>query len=85
VTADSYVPDGEDRFSFGIRTVGWQSVDRFGGATRPPVPADRTVGYDLRFAIEAKPDEPRGDILACAESSFIGGAELVVDGGLSQI
>jgi hypothetical protein len=83
VTADSYVPDSEERFSFGIWTVGWQGV--FGGATRPPVPADRTAGYDLRFAIEPKPDEPRGDILASAESSFTGGAELVVDGGLSQI
>jgi xylose isomerase len=43
VTADSYVPVPEDRFSFGIWTVGWQGVDVFGGATRPPMAADRAV------------------------------------------
>jgi xylose isomerase len=112
VTTDRYVPTSEDRFSFGIWTVGWQGVDVFGGATRPPMPADRAVRklaelgaktyvcwggrdgaesgaakdirsaldrlaeafdvltgyvldqrYDLRFAIEPKPNEPRGDIL----------------------
>jgi xylose isomerase len=28
---------------FGIWTVGWQGVDVFGGATRPPMPAERAV------------------------------------------
>ena len=30
-----YVPSREDRFSFGIWTVGWQGVDVFGSAVRP--------------------------------------------------
>src|ERR1700729_3264300 len=41
--ADRYAPVPEDRFSFGIWTVGWQGVDVFGGATRPPMPAERAV------------------------------------------
>ena len=112
MTTEKYVPRREDHFSFGIWTVGWQGVDVFGGAVRPPMPADRAVrklaelgagvyvcwggrdgaesgaakdiraaldrlkeafdvlcqyvldqGYGLRFAIEPKPNEPRGDIL----------------------
>jgi xylose isomerase len=43
MTADPYVPSREDHFSFGIWTVGWQGVDVFGGAVRPPMPADRAV------------------------------------------
>ena len=43
MTADAYVPTPEDKFSFGIWTVGWQGVDVFGGAVRPPMPADRAV------------------------------------------
>ena len=43
MTADRYVPSREDHFSFGIWTVGWQGVDVFGGAVRPPMPADRAV------------------------------------------
>jgi xylose isomerase len=43
VPADRYVPAREDKFSFGIWTVGWQGVDVFGGATRPPMPAERAV------------------------------------------
>jgi xylose isomerase len=43
VTADAYVPTREDKFSFGIWTVGWQGVDVFGGPVRPPMPADRAV------------------------------------------
>jgi xylose isomerase len=43
VTADRFVPAPEDRFSFGIWTVGWQGVDVFGGATRPYMPAERAV------------------------------------------
>jgi xylose isomerase len=40
---DSYVPAKEDKFSFGIWTVGWQGVDVFGSAVRPPMAADRAV------------------------------------------
>jgi xylose isomerase len=43
VTDDRYVPSRDDLFSFGIWTVGWQGVDVFGGATRPPMPAERAV------------------------------------------
>jgi xylose isomerase len=32
-----YTPTREDRFSFGLWTVGWQGVDVFGGAVRPPL------------------------------------------------
>src|SRR5204863_9379963 len=35
--ADHWVPTREDRFSFGLWTVGWQGVDVFGGAVRPPL------------------------------------------------
>jgi hypothetical protein len=38
-----YIPTREDRFSFGIWTVGWQGVDVFGPAVRPPMPAERAV------------------------------------------
>jgi xylose isomerase len=41
--ADRFAPVPEDRFSFGIWTVGWQGVDVFGGPTRPPMAADRAV------------------------------------------
>jgi xylose isomerase len=40
---DPYAPRREDRFSFGIWTVGWQGVDVFGTAVRPPMAADRAV------------------------------------------
>ncbi len=43
MNADRYVPTPADRFSFGIWTVGWQGVDVFGPAVRPPMPADRAV------------------------------------------
>jgi xylose isomerase len=43
MTADRYAPARADRFSFGIWTVGWQGVDVFGPAVRPPMPADRAV------------------------------------------
>jgi xylose isomerase len=43
MTAGSYVPSRADHFSFGIWTVGWQGVDVFGSAVRPPMPADRAV------------------------------------------
>jgi xylose isomerase len=43
MSEDPYKPTPEDRFSFGIWTVGWQGVDVFGPATRAPMPADRAV------------------------------------------
>jgi xylose isomerase len=43
MSADKYVPSREDHFSFGIWTVGWQGVDVFGSAVRPPLPAERAV------------------------------------------
>jgi len=43
VSTDSYAPAPADRFSFGIWTVGWQGVDVFGSAIRPPMPAERAV------------------------------------------
>jgi xylose isomerase len=43
VAGDPFVPRPRDRFSFGIWTVGWQGVDVFGTAIRPPMPADRAV------------------------------------------
>ena len=36
-----FTPTREDKFSFGLWTVGWQGVDVFGSAARPPLdPAD---------------------------------------------
>jgi xylose isomerase len=32
-----YTPTRDDRFSFGLWTVGWQARDPFGDATRPPM------------------------------------------------
>jgi xylose isomerase len=43
VSTEQYQPSQEDRFSFGIWTVGWQGVDVFGTAVRPPMPAERAV------------------------------------------
>ena len=34
---DEYTPTPADRFSFGLWTVGWQGVDVFGTAVRPPL------------------------------------------------
>src|ERR1700728_2177357 len=42
-TGTRYVPTPADKFSFGIWTVGWQGVDVFGSAVRPPMPAERAV------------------------------------------
>jgi xylose isomerase len=33
-----FTPTREDKFSFGLWTVGWQGVDVFGGAVRPAMP-----------------------------------------------
>src|ERR1700747_1842274 len=43
MTTDAYVPAREDKFSFGIWTVGWQGVDVFRRAVRPAMPAGRGV------------------------------------------
>ncbi len=43
MNAETYIPTSADRFSFGIWTVGWQGVDVFGTAVRPPMPAERAV------------------------------------------
>jgi xylose isomerase len=43
VSTDRFAPTPADKFSFGIWTVGWQGVDVFGGAIRPPMPAERAV------------------------------------------
>ena len=32
---NDYTPRPEDKFSFGLWTVGWQGVDVFGPASRP--------------------------------------------------
>src|SRR5215472_8957114 len=42
-THPALTPTPQDRFSFGIWTVGWQGVDVFGSAVRPPMPAERAV------------------------------------------
>ncbi|WP_412075647.1 xylose isomerase [Streptomyces xanthophaeus] len=39
----SHTPTPEDKFSFGIWTVGWDARDVFGDATRAPIPAERAV------------------------------------------
>lgn len=70
-----YTPVPEDRFSFGIWTVGWQGVDVFGPGTRPPMPADRAVrklaeigAYGVNFHdndvfdFDASPAERQGKI-----------------------
>jgi len=43
VSTERYAPAPADKFSFGIWTVGWQGVDVFGSAIRPPMPAERAV------------------------------------------
>jgi xylose isomerase len=43
VSTDAYFPAPADHFSFGIWTVGWQGVEVFGPAVRPPMAADRAV------------------------------------------
>src|SRR3954449_804072 len=35
--SDDFTPTREDRFSFGLWTVGWQGVDVFGGVIRAPL------------------------------------------------
>ncbi len=38
-----YVPTRDDRFSFGLWTIGWQARDMFGEATRAPLDAVEAV------------------------------------------
>ena len=40
---DAYTPVPEDRFTFGLWTVGWQARDPFGEATRPPLDPAETL------------------------------------------
>jgi len=40
---DVYTPTREDRFTFGLWTVGWPAADPFGVATRPPLDPVETV------------------------------------------
>ncbi|WP_134768793.1 xylose isomerase [Nocardioides sp. 1609] len=37
MTTDRYTPAPEDKFSFGLWTVGWEGVDVFGPASRAPI------------------------------------------------
>jgi xylose isomerase len=39
----SYEPSRDDRFTFGLWTVGWQARDPFGDATRPPLDPAESV------------------------------------------
>lgn len=39
----SLIPTPEDRFSFGLWTMGWQAQDPFGGPTRPPLDTTKVV------------------------------------------
>jgi xylose isomerase len=39
-----YTPTPADKFTFGLWTVGWQGVDVFGGAVRPPMDPAYAVG-----------------------------------------
>ncbi|MEO3783251.1 xylose isomerase [Actinocorallia sp. B10E7] len=39
----AYKPKPEDRFTFGLWTVGWQARDPFGDATRPPLDPSETL------------------------------------------
>ena len=58
VTADAYAPTPGDKFSFGIWTVGWQGVDVFGGAVRPPM-AGGPGGPQARRAGRLRGEFPR--------------------------
>ena len=55
-----YTPTPDDKFSFGLWTVGWQGVDVFGPASRPlldPVQATYKLpsGFDLETAALLEP------------------------------
>src|SRR5262245_3203345 len=38
-----FTPTPQDKFTFGLWTVGWQARDPFGDATRPPLDPSETV------------------------------------------
>ena len=40
---NDYQPSREDKFSFGLWTVGWQAQDVFGGPTRAPLDSVEAV------------------------------------------
>ena len=40
---DALTPTPEDKFTFGLWTVGWQARDPFGDATRPALDPAETV------------------------------------------
>jgi xylose isomerase len=40
---DSFTPNPADKFSFGLWTVGWQGIDVFGTAVRPPLAPTEAV------------------------------------------
>ncbi|MBO0843147.1 MAG: xylose isomerase [Nocardioides sp.] len=70
-----YIPTPEDKFTFGLWTVGWQGVDVFGGATRPALDVAHSVhklaelgAYGITFhdndvfAFEASDEERQAEI-----------------------
>lgn len=42
-----FSPARDGKFSFGLWTVGWQGVDVFGGAVRPPLTPQDARGHPL--------------------------------------
>src|SRR5438093_1609447 len=83
--ADQYDPRPEHRFSFGLWTVGNRGRDPFGDAVRDPLrPVDAVAllaevgawGVNLHdndlVPIEAKPNEPRGDIYMATTGAYLG-------------
>jgi xylose isomerase len=69
---DRFEPRPDHHVTFCLWTVGHQGRDPFGRTTRPPLDPVEAVnvcshlrdrGHDLRFALEPKPNEPRGDLL----------------------
>lgn len=48
-TNDPFAPRPEDRFSFGLWTVGWRAVDMFGDPTREPLDPARAVAELARL------------------------------------
>src|SRR5258705_529480 len=82
MTEDIYKPRPEDKFTFGLWTVGNRGRDPFGDATRASLSPITMVqrlceysmdqGYDYKFALEAKPNEPRGDIYLPTTGAMLG-------------
>ena len=57
-------PTPEDKFSFGLWTVGWQGVDVFGGAVRPLLDPVELLGPpgDQQHGCPARGDRDRGGL-----------------------